>query len=101
MFDQLKGKKVIVRGYASGVNYGTVEEITFNHGNYVSIHLSEARRIWYWEGAFTLNAVAERGINNKSRLSVVCNSQYVYDCCEILECSEEAIKCIDTLQPHS
>lgn len=53
------GKYVVVRTYAAGVHVGVLK-----HYDYVTRHafLTESRRIWSWEGAFTLSAVATDGI---------------------------------------
>ena len=59
------GKKVIVRTYSAGVHYGT---LAAQDGKQVT--LTDARRIWYWEGAFTLSAVAQNGVSKKSKISV-------------------------------
>lgn len=42
------GKKVIIRGDRSGVEFGT---LVAHDGQEVTLH--NARRIWYWAGAAT------------------------------------------------
>lgn len=60
------GKEVIIRTYSAGVHVGT---IVSREGK--EVVLSNARRIWYWKGAFTLNAIATSGLDRKnSRISV-------------------------------
>lgn len=60
------GKEVIVRTYSAGVHVGT---LVSREGK--EVVLSNARRIWYWKGAFTLNAIATSGLDRKnSRISV-------------------------------
>lgn len=44
------GKKVIIRGDRSGVEFGT---LVAQEGQEVT--LKNARRIWYWEGAASLS----------------------------------------------
>lgn len=56
---------VVVRTYSAGVHCG---ELTAQDGKEVT--LEKARRIWSWEGAFTLSAVATAGVGAGSRLSV-------------------------------
>lgn len=57
--------EVIVRTFSAGVHVGTIKE---KDGKRVI--LTNARRIWKWSGAFTLNAVATSGINRQeSRIS--------------------------------
>lgn len=50
------GKKVIIRGDRSGVEYG---ELVEHKGSEVTLH--NARRIWYWEGAASLSQLAKDG----------------------------------------
>ena len=60
------GPEVIVRTYSAGVHVGAVKE-----RNGQEVVLTNARRLWKWEGAFTLNAVATAGVKrNDSRISV-------------------------------
>jgi hypothetical protein len=55
------GPEVIVRTYSAGVHVGTIKE---RDGKEVT--LINARRIWQWQGAFTLNAVAMSGVKRSS-----------------------------------
>lgn len=50
------GKTCIVRTYSAGVFLGKVEE-----RNGKEVRLSNARRIWYWDGAATLSQLAIEG----------------------------------------
>ena len=50
------GKTCIVRTYSAGVFLGTVKE---RDGKEVT--LTNARRIWYWDGAATLSQLAMQG----------------------------------------
>ena len=57
--------EVIVRTYSAGVHIGT---LVSQHGQV--LQLENARRLWKWSGAFTLNAVALDGVNrSNSRIS--------------------------------
>lgn len=57
------GKKVLIRSYASGVHFGTLESETFTPSGKV-VTLSDSRRIHYWEGAASLSQVAIDGIKS-------------------------------------
>ena len=50
------GKTCIVRTYSAGVFLGTVKE-----RNGKEVTLTNARRIWYWDGAATLSQLAKEG----------------------------------------
>ena len=59
------GPEVLVRTYSAGVHIGTLISRTGTE-----IELANARRLWFWKGAFTLNEVASLGVNRKeSRIS--------------------------------
>lgn len=55
------GKKVIIRGDRSGVEFGT---LVAQNGREVT--LKNARRIWYWSGAASLSQLAKDGTSNPS-----------------------------------
>jgi hypothetical protein len=60
------GALVIVRTYSAGVHIGT---LVSSEGT--RVELANARRLWSWSGAFTLNAVATNGVDRgASRISV-------------------------------
>ena len=46
------GKKVLIRGNRSGVEFG---ELVSQNGSEVT--LKNARRIWYWDGAASLSVL--------------------------------------------
>jgi hypothetical protein len=50
------GKTCIVRTYSAGVFLGTVKE-----RNGKEVLLTDARRIWYWDGAASLSQLANEG----------------------------------------
>jgi hypothetical protein len=59
------GPEVIIRTYSAGVHIGTIVE---RDGG--EVVLSNARRLYSWSGAFTLNAVSLSGVDRKnSRIS--------------------------------
>ena len=59
------GSTVIIRTYAAGVHIGT---LATQEGTQVD--LTDARRLWSWSGAFTLNEVATTGVDrSRSRIS--------------------------------
>lgn len=59
--------EVIIRTYSAGVHIG---ELKARDGREVT--LVNARRLWSWEGAFTLNAVATKGVKRESS-RISCN----------------------------
>ena len=89
------GREVIVRTYSAGVHFGT---LAARDGKEVT--LTNARRIWYWEGAFTLSAVATKGVNANSNLSVAVPEIMLTEAIEIILCTEEAAACLRALPAH-
>lgn len=53
---EIIGRVCMVRTYSAGVFIGTVAE-----RNGKEVVLTDARRIWYWEGAATLSQLAMTG----------------------------------------
>lgn len=51
------GKYCIVRGEQFGVFAGTVESVDGNRAL-----LTDARRLWYWEGAASISQIAAEGV---------------------------------------
>lgn len=86
------GKKVIIRGNCSGVEFGTLVE---HKGREVTLH--NARRIWYWEGAASLSQLAKDGVANPSNcmFTVFVDSITILDAIEIIPCTDKAIKSIE------
>lgn len=89
------GKKVIIRGDRSGVEFG---ELVAQQGREVT--LKNARRIWYWEGAASLSQLAMEGttLPEKCNFTVAVNSITILDAIEIIPCTEEAIQSIESVK---
>ena len=74
-------KECIIRGAQSSVHIGEVES---QEGQKVVI--KNAKKLWYWKGAFTLNQIAVDGLNRKeSRISKVAPRVTMLDAIEIIE----------------
>ena len=89
------GKNVIVRTHSAGVHFGT---LAAKDGK--EVVLKNARRIWYWEGAFTLSAVAVSGVGRGSKLSVLTQEILLTEAIEIIPCSEAAADNLQSLKAH-
>ena len=92
------GKYVIVRCHDAGVLSGILESYAGRE-----CVLREARQLWYWKpatGAF-LEAVANYGLDQDSKLSVPAR-QHLTEDCQIIECTkiaEESIRGITDYEP--
>lgn len=89
------GKKVIIRGDRSGVEFGT---LVAQNGREVTLH--NARRIWYWNGAITLSQLAKDGTArpNDCKFTVIVDSITILDAIEIIPCTDLAIKSIERVK---
>ena len=86
------GKKVIIRGDRSGVEFGT---LVAHNGQEVTLH--HARRIWYWDGAATLSQLSKDGTANPDgcKFTVYVDSITILDAVEIIPCTDKAIESIE------
>ena len=89
------GRKCVVRTCNAGVHFGTVST---HDGQQVV--LTDARRIHYWEKAFTLSAVAKHGIGGDSRVSCVVPEILLTDALELIPMSEKSIKNLEGAPVH-
>ena len=76
---------VVVRTQSAGVHTGVLESL---HGTCVI--LKDARRIWSWTEAFTLNEIALRGCGEESRISNPIGSILLTEAIEVIPCTTEA-----------
>ena len=88
------GKKVIIRGDRSGVEYGT---LVAHNGQEVTLH--NARRIWYWDGAASLSQLAVDGTSNprECKFTVAVESITILDAIEIIPCTDKSVKSIESV----
>lgn len=95
MMETIIGKKVIIRGDRSGVEYGTLVSCC---GSEVTLH--NARRIWFWAGAASLSQLAKDGTTNPSscKFTVTVDSITILDAIEIIPCTDKAIKSIEDVE---
>lgn len=87
---EMIGKYVVVRTYSAGVHCGVLQE---RDGQ--ECVLSEARRIWRWRGANTLNEIALYGItiDDYSRVAdPIAEIMLVW--IEIIPTTDEAQQCL-------
>lgn len=74
---------VLVRTYAAGVHVGTLAAADGK-----TVTLTDARRVWRWRGANTLNELSQHGADTVySRISDPVPSITLLDAIEIIPCS--------------
>lgn len=84
--EELKGKMVIVRSYAAGVYFGTLEG---KEGS--EVKLANARNIWHWTGANCLADIADHGVTG-DKISRTIDSLILTDVCQIMPLTVKAIE---------
>lgn len=85
MTENFVGQHCVVRTYSAGVHLGVVQA---KDGKCVV--LAGARRLWRWQGAFTLNEVASKGVAKTSRIAVEVPLIELTEAIEIIPTSDEA-----------
>lgn len=77
----------IIRTYSAGVHAGYVKE-----RNGKEVTLVNARRIWYWDGAFTLSALATKGTTKPENCKFSCEVPKIIltETIEVIPCTEQA-----------
>lgn len=85
-----KNKIVLIRSYASGVHFGTLESATEDKAGSFTVTLKNTRRIHYWEGAASLSQIAMDGVKS-GRITLEVPEIIVAQCIEIIPMSELSI----------
>lgn len=86
---KIVAKYVVVRTYAAGVHAGVLESREKDE-----VVLTSAKRIWRWDGAWTLNEVASQGIAATSKVSCEVPRVTLLGVIEVLDTSVAAEMCL-------
>lgn len=86
MYKDIINNKCIIRSYEAGIYFGTVVSVDGD-----TVRVENARNIWKWEGASCLSQIANDGIRG-GKVSQVVRSMVLFRCCQIIPCTERAIK---------
>jgi hypothetical protein len=89
------GKECIIRTYSAGVHFGTVVDRAGTE-----VLLKNARRIWYWDKAFTLNAVANSGAGDGTKMSEPVAEILLTESIEVLPCAGDGAKWLTERVAH-
>lgn len=81
------GKHCVVRTYSAGVHLGTIKSV-----DGAQVILEDVRRLWKWEGAFTLNEVSQNGVAKTSRIALEVPTVSLSDMIELIPTTEKARK---------
>ena len=88
------GKYCVVRTFSAGVHIGVVKEV-YPALQGSDVLFESARRLWKWEGAFTLSEVANNGVKSTSRIAEEVVGYMVTGANEFLPVSAKAKKTIE------
>ena len=82
----------IIRANGAGVFFGEVNKIEGS-----TVTLTNARRLWYWDGAASLSQLAKEGTSKPSncKFPVTVDEVIVFNVLEILSVTDKAAKSID------
>ena len=85
--------KVIVRTYSAGVHYGTLERQSEDGKR---VRLVNAKRIWRWEDAWTLNEVATAGVGKGSKIGAAVPWIELTEAIEVIGCTPAAVASLES-----
>ncbi len=88
------GKYCVVRTFSAGVHIGVVKEV-YPALQGSDVLFESSRRLWKWEGAFTLSEVANNGVKITSRIAEEVAGNMVTGANEFILVSEKAKKSIE------
>lgn len=89
--DGAERKAVIVRTYSAGVHFGYLMS---REGKEVT--LAQSRRIWQWQGAWTLSEIAIEGLDSKrSKISAAVSNIVLTEAIEVIDCEAAGVKAIE------
>jgi hypothetical protein len=90
-------QKYILRSPEAGVFYG---EMTKEIDSSRIVTLTNARQIWYWEGAATLLQLAKTGTTKpyNCKFTVTVDEITICNVSEIIPCTVEAMESIDAVE---
>ena len=87
----MDNKWYIIRCDRAGVFFGHIKE---RNGSEAT--LTDARRLWYWDGAASLSQMAVEGVKKprSCKFTMTVPEMTVLDVIEIIPCSDKATACI-------
>jgi hypothetical protein len=95
MKDKFINQVCIVRSDRAGVFIGKVIE---HDGK--EVVMQDVRRLWYWDGAASIDEIAIRGVFKKENCKFPCivGNKFISNVIEIIPATDQAIKSISEVQ---
>lgn len=96
MLEKFFGKKVLIRAYSAGVQFGVLDGAS---DDCTIIRLKYARRVHYWDGAASISQMAVDGVSkpNNCRFSVIVPTIIITGVVEIIPISDTAIANLESV----
>lgn len=90
-------KIVVVRSPSAGVFMGALKEQKER-----MVTLLNCRRLWYWDGAFTLSQLATEGVTKPKncKFSITVDEHLILDACEVIPMTQKAADQIYSITPN-
>lgn len=90
----MEKKYVIIRADKAGVFFGTLES-----KNGSEVELSNCRKLYYWDGAATVQQLALDGVSKPEncKFTVIVPNITILGVIEIIPCSKESIKSLNSV----
>lgn len=85
LYNDMIGRKVLVRSIEAGVYFGTLEAVDGQ-----AVRLTDVRNIWHWTGANCLADIAEHGVTG-DKISRTVSTMVLTSACQLLPLSDAAI----------
>ena len=85
--NSIKEKYVIVRTYSAGVFAGNLKS-----RNNKEVILTNARRLWYWDGAASLSQLSIDGVSKPENCKFPCEMDEILltEAIEVISCTEKS-----------
>lgn len=77
------GEFVLLRTQSAGVHYGTLRRFEIT-GGLAICEITDARRLWSWQGAMTLHEISLHGVQSGSKASKTVDRIAVIGVIEVL-----------------
>ncbi len=90
--DKFIGKVCVVRTYSAGVFFGTLQSLEGKVGV-----VTNARRLWYWDGAASLSQLANEGVKlpQKCKFPAPVEQVLLTEVIEVIPATQESITSVD------
>lgn len=87
----LIGEPVLVRDHRAGIHVGTLDAVYLSDKR---VTMTDARKVWYWEGAGSCHGIAARGLKLSSKVAPLVARVELLDVVEVVAMTSCAVESI-------